>query len=48
MMRFFRVVKEALESIFGNKTRSFMTVIGFVIGVGSLIGMLSIGAGALD
>ena len=48
MMRFFRVVKEALASIFGNKTRSFLTVLGIVIGVGSVIGMLSIGAGAQD
>ncbi|MBP7213091.1 MAG: ABC transporter permease [Anaerolineaceae bacterium] len=47
-MRFFRVVKEALASIFGNKTRSFLTVLGIVIGVGSVIGMLSIGAGAQD
>lgn len=48
MIRFFRVVKEALASIFGNKTRSFLTVLGIVIGVGSVIGMLSIGAGAQD
>ena len=48
MMRFFRVVKEAFASIFGNKTRSFLTVLGIVIGVGSVIGMLSIGAGAQD
>lgn len=47
-MRFFRIVKEALASIFGNKTRSFLTVLGIVIGVGSVIGMLSIGAGAQE
>jgi len=46
MIRFFRVVKEALISIFGNKTRSFLTVLGILIGVGSVIGMLSIGSGA--
>lgn len=48
MIRFSRVVKEAWTSIFANKTRSFLTVLGIVIGVGSVIGMLSIGAGAQE
>ncbi len=45
-MSFIRVIKEALASILANKTRSFLTVLGIVIGVGAVIGMLSIGAGA--
>ena len=45
-MPFIRVIKEALASILANKTRSFLTVLGIVIGVGAVIGMLSIGAGA--
>ncbi len=45
-MPFIRVIKEALGSILANKTRSFLTVLGIVIGVGAVIGMLSIGAGA--
>lgn len=45
-MSFVRVIKEALASILANKTRSFLTVLGIVIGVGAVIGMLSIGAGA--
>jgi putative ABC transport system permease protein len=45
-MPFLRVIKEALTSITSNKTRSFLTVLGIVIGVGAVIGMLSIGEGA--
>ncbi|MEL7626919.1 MAG: ABC transporter permease [Anaerolineaceae bacterium] len=43
---YIRVIKEALTSIFSNKMRSFLTVLGIVIGVGAVIGILSIGAGA--
>ena len=45
-MPIIRVIKEALGSILSNKTRSFLTVLGIVIGVGAVIGVLSIGAGA--
>ncbi|MDD2521599.1 MAG: ABC transporter permease [Anaerolineaceae bacterium] len=45
---YIRVLKEALTSILSNKMRSFLTVLGIVIGVGAVIGMLSIGAGASD
>jgi len=45
-MPFLRVIKEALTSITGNKTRSFLTVLGIIIGVGAVIGILSIGEGA--
>ena len=47
-MSFLRVLKESLTSIFSNRMRSFLTVLGIVIGVGAVIGMLSIGAGASD
>ena len=47
-MPLLRVLKEALTSILSNKTRSFLTVLGILIGVGAVIGMLSIGAGASE
>ncbi|MEW5951121.1 MAG: ATP-binding cassette domain-containing protein [Elusimicrobia bacterium] len=39
-------VNASLKSIFANKIRSFLTMLGIIIGVGSLIAMLAIGYGA--
>src|SRR5437667_3447905 len=36
----------AVQNIYAQKTRSFLTALGIVFGVGSVIGMLAIGAGA--
>lgn len=47
-MGFLRVLKESITSIFSNKMRTFLTVLGIVIGVGAVIGMLSIGEGASE
>ncbi|MDD3190944.1 MAG: ABC transporter permease [Candidatus Pacebacteria bacterium] len=38
--------KYALKNIFANKKRSFLTMLGMVIGVGSVISIMAIGAGA--
>src|SRR5262249_62018328 len=38
----------AFQNIYAQKTRSFLTALGIVFGVGSVIGMLAIGSGARE
>jgi len=38
--------EETYFVVFANKTRSFLTILGIVIGIGSVIAMISIGQGA--
>jgi putative ABC transport system permease protein len=45
-MDFARSLLEALDSLSSNKLRAGLTILGIVIGVGAVIAMLSIGAGA--
>src|SRR5690349_19781146 len=40
--------KIALSSLASNKLRSFLTMLGIIIGVGSVIALESIGAGVVD
>jgi putative ABC transport system permease protein len=42
-MLFWQVIKVAFNGILANKLRSFLTMLGIIIGVGAIIGMLSIG-----
>ncbi len=44
-MNFFDSVQTALRAISANKLRSFLTMLGVVIGVGSVIAMIGIGEG---
>jgi len=43
---FITLVKVAVYSLVANKLRSFLAVLGIIIGVGAVIAMLAIGAGA--
>ncbi len=45
-MNIFLNIKEALQSLSANKMRSLLTILGIVIGVASVIALLSIGEGA--
>jgi putative ABC transport system permease protein len=42
------LLKSALRSINRNRTRSLLTMLGIIIGVGSVIGMMAIGKGSED
>jgi putative ABC transport system permease protein len=44
-MSFYDLLKEAFRSIIANKLRSGLTVLGIVIGIASVISMISIGQG---
>jgi len=46
MKRFLENIKVAFQALFLNKMRSFLTMLGIIIGVGAVVAMLSIGMGA--
>jgi putative ABC transport system permease protein len=45
-MGFFDVLEVALVSLSRNKMRSFLTMLGIIIGVGAVIAMMAVGTGA--
>jgi putative ABC transport system permease protein len=45
-MLFWMIVKVALKSLAANKLRSILAMLGIIIGVGAVISMLALGAGA--
>ena len=45
-MKLFNLIKVALKAIKRNKIRSFLTMLGIIIGVASVIAMLAIGEGS--
>ena len=48
MRRFAENIKIAFQSLTVNKLRSFLTMLGIIIGVGAVVAMLAIGTGAQD
>ena len=48
MRAYFADLRLALQNLFGQKTRTLLTALGIIFGVGAVIGMLAIGAGARD
>jgi len=47
-MNLWQAIVEAIESLFSNKLRSTLTILGIVIGVGAVIAMMAVGAGAQE
>ncbi|HUU21467.1 MAG TPA: ABC transporter permease [Phycisphaerae bacterium] len=45
-MLFWTIIKVCLKSLWANKLRSFLAMLGIIIGVGAVITMLAIGTGA--
>jgi len=45
-MDYSRILQVSLESLQSHKLRTFLTMLGIIIGVASVVGMLSIGEGA--
>jgi putative ABC transport system permease protein len=45
-MLFWTVIVSAIKSLWANKMRSFLAMLGVIIGVGAVIAMLAMGAGA--
>jgi putative ABC transport system permease protein len=46
MKRIFENLKVAFKSMNSNKLRAFLTMLGIIIGVGSVVAVMSVGAGA--
>ncbi|MHB1274528.1 MAG: ABC transporter permease, partial [Candidatus Humimicrobiaceae bacterium] len=48
MRTFSENIKIAFQSLFLNKLRSALTMLGIIIGVGAVVAVMSIGTGAQD
>lgn len=47
-MKFLSVLKQSIKAIMSNKIRTFLTVLGIVIGIGAVIGLMSLGNGVKE
>lgn len=45
-MKTYKVIRQSFGAIFANKARSFLTILGIVIGIASVIALTSLGSGA--
>lgn len=45
-MRLIKIIRQSLKAVFSNKGRSFLTMLGIVIGVAAVIALMSLGNGA--
>ncbi len=45
-MKYLATLMVALRGIFAHKLRSFLTVLGVIIGIGSIIAMMAVGEGS--
>src|SRR5450756_1227235 len=45
-MKLLQILREAVRSINSNRTRSFLTILGIIIGVAAVIALMAAGQGA--
>lgn len=45
MKKIIQIIKQSFIAIFRNKGRSFLTILGIIIGIGSVIALIALGAG---
>ena len=44
-MKLLKILRQSTRALLANKVRSFLTVLGIIIGIGSVIGLVSLGSG---
>lgn len=44
-MKTYQIIRQSRKAIFRNKGRSFLTILGIIIGIGSVIALISLGTG---
>jgi putative ABC transport system permease protein len=47
-MKVYQIVRQSRKAIFRNKGRSFLTILGIIIGIGSVIALISLGTGVQE
>lgn len=47
-MKVYQIIRQSRKAIFRNKGRSFLTILGIIIGIGSVIALISLGTGVQE